>query len=85
VIENFDPAVYSRFADNNNGSSTVSSNGTNNNTSSNDNLSLLSSASKPHNMLKRMDSVHAKSKKNFYILSMGHRIQFLKFDDNGVC
>lgn len=37
-------------------------------------------------MLKRMDSVHGRSKelKNFYILSMGHRIQFIQYDETGV-
>lgn len=37
-------------------------------------------------LLKRMDSVHGRAKelKNFYILSMGHRIQFMQYDDAGV-
>lgn len=36
--------------------------------------------------LKRMDSVHGRSKelKNFHILSMGHRIQFMQYDEAGV-
>jgi hypothetical protein len=36
--------------------------------------------------LRRMDSVHGRSKemRNFYILSMGHRIQFMQYDEKGV-
>jgi hypothetical protein len=83
LIEDFDPAVYRRF----------------NNTSEPQSAGLppplkaTSIAKKAPNillgtgpMLKRMDSVHGRSRemRNFFILSMGHRIQFMQYDDAGV-
>ena len=73
MIEDFDPTVYRRFnktADAPPGM--VVPKVTN---------SLLGAGPS----LRRMDSVHARSKemRNFYILSMGHRIQFMQYDEKG--
>lgn len=76
MIENFDPLTYSKY--NNNSSAPTTGAAPSN--------SLVSMANRTGPGLQRMDSVHGRSRelKNFYILSMGHRIQFIQYDDAGV-
>lgn len=75
LIENFDPVTYSKFITNSSAPSTSAGAASS---------SLVSNRTGPG--LQRMDSVHGRSRelKNFYILSMGHRIQFIQYDDAGV-
>lgn len=81
LIENFDPVTYSKFITN---SSTSATSTALSSTNTSNSSSLMSSRTGPG--LKRMDSVHGRSRelKNFYILSMGHRIQFMQYDDAAV-
>ncbi len=67
--------TYSKFITNSSAPAT---------TTSAANSSLVSNRTGPG--LQRMDSVHGRSRelKNFYILSMGHRIQFIQYDEAGV-